>query len=151
MNRIKQPDSQFLRGLAVLILFLSVALSGYAQDRDLLRLYEQYAGKAGFALDHGDANLEVDADWNLGEFLDRLEAFYILKFDRDGGSLSDLRKFEDKFYGLLDKKGFQPMMEIGGEERVEIFKRKDKQGVATDFILVAAGDEESTYIWAAGK
>ncbi|MEJ2595233.1 MAG: DUF4252 domain-containing protein [bacterium] len=138
--------------LIVIISFLwLIPLAGQTQDRDLAKLFNNYKDVKGFEYEKGDANLNLDMDWDFGDFLNDLEAFYILSFDKSEGDISDLKHFESKFDKLLDKKGFKSILEVDSDGRIEVLRCEDAKGNPTDFILVAGGENDISFIWAAGR
>ena len=135
----------------ILLLALAMPFAGAAQDRDLERLYEKYRDVKGFDFERGEADLNMDVNWDFGDFLNNLSAFYILEFDYGEGNRSDLASFESKFYKLLDKKNFITVLELESDGKLQIYRREDADEKATDYILVAGGDNDISFIWAAGK
>jgi hypothetical protein len=129
-----------------LLFFISLIIHG--QDRDLTKLYKQYKNTQGFEYEKADSDMEFDIDWDFGNFLGNIEGVYILSFDKGKGHAHDLTNFTVKFNKLLDKKNFKTMMDIEGDGKVQILRRKDKNEKTTDVIIVTEGDDDAAFIWA---
>ncbi len=137
--------------IVIIYVLLLIPIAGQTQDRDLEKLFNKYKDVKGFEYEKGDANLNIDADWDFGDFLNKLEAFHILSFNNSEGDISDLRNFESKFDKLMEKKGFKTILEVESDGRVKVLRHEDADGNTTDYIMIAGEDNDISYIWAAGR
>lgn len=129
---------------------LIVPLAMFSQDREMVKLFQQYKNVQGFELQDVDPDIDFDADdeFNIGSFLDKVEKIYILSFDYATGSKNDLNSFSNKLDKLLSKKNFESLFDIGGDSNVEILMRKGKDEKISDFFLSAVGEEDASFVWA---
>lgn len=138
---------------AILAILIALPLVTLAEDNDLKKLFKKYKTESGFELEIGDPDLDFDfdGDWSFGDFLNDIESFYILQFDSEKGNLQSLKSFNTKLQKLIDKKSFETMIDIDGDGKVQILKRKDEKGKTTDYLIITEDDDEALFIWAGSK
>jgi hypothetical protein len=134
----------------LLALLIALPLVSPAEDNDLKKLFNKYKSEAGFELEVGDSDLDLDfdEDWNFGDFLNNVENLYILEFEKDKGNPASLKKFNSKLNKLIDRKSFKTVIDIDGDGRVQILSRKDENDKTTDYLIITEGDDEAVFIWA---
>jgi len=134
----------------IMALLVILPLAMFSQDKEMVKLFNQYKNVPGFELQDvkPDINFDTDDEFNIGSFLDKVDKLYILSFDDSTGNKADLNAFTGKLNKLLDKKSFESMLDFGGDSKVEILLRKSKDDKLTDFFLTAIGDEDATFVWA---
>lgn len=135
----------------ILAIMFAIPLVNQAQDRQLEKLFNRYKNVKGFDYEKVGSSIEFDWDWDFGEFINNVKDIYILSFDNKVGNTNDLSSFISKFNKLMDKKDFKTLMDIGGEGKVQILLRKDKNGKATDYVVTTVGEEDAAFIWASSK
>lgn len=132
----------------LLVFLFAIPLIGLTQDRDLQKLFNQYKNKPGFEFETANPDMDIDGNWDFGEFLDKIEELYILSFDKSKGQLNDLESFNTKFNKLLEKKEFKTMVDIVGDGKVQILLRKDKNDKTRDCIIATEDEDDAAFIWA---
>ena len=135
--------------IALIFLFL-LPFSTLAQDSNLKKLFEKYRNVAGFELEMEDPNLNIDSDgdFDLVNFLDKIEYLFILEFEENEGDVEDLAAFKSKLNKLADKKNFTTMIDIKGEESFIMMLRKNENDQTTDVLMISEEKGEATFIWA---
>ncbi len=135
----------------ILSLFLIIPGLLHSQDREMKRLFEKYAKVEGFNLEKGNFDLDIDLDSDFSKFLNSVKNLYILKFNKENGKSSDLNAFEAKFRKLINKKGFESMLDISSGGSIKVLIRKNSRDEPTDYLLITNGDETAIFLWAGGK
>ncbi len=133
----------------LLAMLFVIPFAMLAEDNDLKKLLNKYKNVAGFDLEltDPDIDLELDEDWNFGDFLNDVSKVYVLDFDKKKGNASDLEEFQSKLNKLIDKKGFKTMIDISGEGSVRILTRKSENDKPTDYLIITDDDDDAVVIW----
>jgi hypothetical protein len=133
--------------IALIILF---PLMGTAQNQAISKLFHKYKNAQGFELEieSSDINFNLDSDNDFTDFLNGVELFSILKFEKEKGSTSSLNTFNAKLNNLISKQGFERMIDIQSEGSFSLLTRKGKSGKPTDYLLIIDGDQEAHFILA---
>ena len=136
----------------ILSVFFLLPLLNQAQDKDMKKLFNQYKNTPGFELEIEDSDIEMnfDGDFDMLNFLDKVENFYILNFEMKKGSKDNLNAFKNKLEKLIAKKEFKSMIDISSDEVVRILTRKNNDKTS-DFLLITEGDEEAMFFWASSE
>jgi hypothetical protein len=134
----------------IMALLVIIPIAMFSQDKEMVKLFNQYKNVKGFELQdvNPDIDFDNDVEYNIGSFLDKVEKIYILSFDNAIGNKTDLNTFSNKLDKLLEKKKFESMLDVGGDSKVAILMRKGKDDKISDFFLTAIGDEDATFVWA---
>jgi hypothetical protein len=134
----------------ILALLIALPLVTLAEDNDLRKLFNKYKSEKGFDLEveGPEISLDIDEDWNFGDFLNNIEKLYILEFNKESGSTNSLNTFKSKLEKLIDKKSFDTMIDIDGEGLVRILSRKDGNGKTSDYLIITEDEDEALFIWA---
>ena len=143
-----------MKNFAIIIsLLLVIPLSSFSQDSDMKKLFNKYKNVSGFELDIEDSNINIDLDedFDLANFLDKLNSVYVLDFEEHEGDAEDLASFKNKLNKLLDKKDFKAMVDIKGEESFAMLLRKNANDKTTDVLMISEEEGESSFIWASAE
>lgn len=134
----------------LLVVLLVIPLLSQAEDNDLKKLFTKYKSETGFELEISDPeiNLDFEGNWNFGDFLNDIENFYILQFDKEKGNLKSLQTFQSKLEKLIDKKSFESIIDIDGDGKVQILSRKNEKGKTIDYLIITKDEDEALFIWA---
>lgn len=142
-----------MKKITIILSFLFLLpLLNQAQDRDMKKLFNQYKNTPGFELEieDSDIDMDIDGDFDMLNFLDKVENFYILNFEVEKGNQDDLDAFKNKLEKLIAKKEFKSMIDISSDELVRILTRK-KNDKTSDFLLITEGDDEAMFFWASSE
>ena len=116
-----------------------------------LRIAEAQLTNPLLETEEANINLDTEGDWDFASFLNKIEDIYVLGFDVKNGKTTDLELFRDKLDKLMVKKDFKPMIDIDGESRFALYTRKDSGGNTSDVLMIAADEEETSFIWVSGE
>ena len=135
-----------IKQTAILLAMLFVLpFAMLAEDNDLKKLMNKYKDVKGFDLELADPDVDLDLDnnWDFGEFLNEIKKVYVLDFDKAEGNLDELKAFTARLDKLIDKKGFSTLVDIGGDGSVRILSRKGDSGKTTDFLIITDDKEDA--------
>ncbi len=142
-----------MKKITIILSFLFLLpMLNQAQDRDMKKLFNQYKNRPGFELEieDSDIDMDIDGDFDMLNFLDKVENFYILNFEMKKGNQDDLDAFKNKLEKLIAKKEFKSMIDISSDEVVRILTRKNNDKTS-DFLLITEGDDEAMFFWASSE
>lgn len=147
---LKPIEKLMKKLIALLAAVLLIITAAQSQDRELKRLFNRYQDVPGFEMKVQDPgiDMEINTDFDLLHFIDKIEKLYILSFDREKGDAGDLVTFKRKLDKLIGKKDFNAMIDISGDGSVRILTRKNSNDKTTDLLLITEGDDEAMFFWA---
>lgn len=133
-----------------LALCIALPLAMMSEDHDVKKLFNKYKDQKGFELEFSDPNINMDFDeeWDFGDFLENVNAIYVLEFEKNKGTAENLTAFKSKLEKLIDKKSYQTLIDIEGDGSVRILSRKDGNGKTTDYLVITEEDDEALFILA---
>lgn len=134
------------------ILFM-LPLINYGQDKDMKKLFQQYKNKPGFEMEIEDPDIDIDFDgeFDLLNFLDKVEHIYILNFEFKNGDKNDLLSFKSRLEKLIEKKDFKSLLDISGDGHIRMLSRRGDGKHTSDFLMITEDEEDAMFFWASGE
>lgn len=139
--------------IQIIMLVLLLPLVGLSQNKAIEKLFDKYESVKGFELENGDSdiNFEIDNDNDFAGFLNDMNNFSVLSFEKGTGKKDDLNNFKVKLDKIINKDDFQSMLDIQSDGDFRLLTRKDKNGNTSDYLMIIEDEDDASFILASAK
>ncbi len=131
--------------------FLSILFFTACTGKNAIEhLFKIYSLKPGFTLAVSESDLKIDfaLDKEITLFINSVEKYYELTYDRDKGNPKTYKRFVEKLERIVKKGNFSPVLDLRMGGRFAAYYRKDDSNKITGFLLIKEGKSTSTWLWA---
>lgn len=147
--------NKFISIILPFILFISI--NAFSQNKSIEKIITKYGNQAGFSsVQINDpakslSSMNKQNSNELTEVLKGVEMLKILTMDATKAAKDQANSFKDELNNIKTNEGLKDLISVNeGGKQVKIFIKESGQ-IASDLIIIAHENNESTLIWFNGK
>lgn len=120
-----------------------------SQNSKMESVFDKYKDVDGFELSVSNSNIDVELEqsYDFTDLLNSVNKIYIMNINMDKGSKNDINNFIGKISKISQKEGFKTMVEVDSDGKFSVNLKRDKNGKASEVLMINSGSEESVCIW----
>lgn len=136
-----------------IVLIVLLPILGLSQNHSINKLFDKYEKVKGFELESGDSDIdfEIDSDNDFAGFLNDMNDFSVLSFEKEIGRKDDLNTFKTKLNKIIGKDDFESILDIQSDGGFRLLTRKDINGKTSDYLMIIEDEEDASFILASAK